>query len=123
MVRGLDSFKSWFIGYENYYAIIGGTACDMLMSEAGGDFRATRDIDMVLLVEALDASFGTRLWEYIKAGGYEHRRASTEKPQFYRFTKPASPEYPYMIELYQAVGFKKIGTTCRWVNERKLFTS
>jgi len=72
----------------------------MLMSEAGGDFRATRDLDIVLLVEALDASFGTRLWEYIKAGGYEHRRASTEKPQFYRFTKPASQDYPYMIELF-----------------------
>ena len=94
MVRGLDGFKAWFIGYESYFAIIGGTACDMLMSEAGEDFRATRDIDMVLLVEALDASFGTRLWEYIKMGGYEHRRASTEKPQFYRFTKPSSPDYP-----------------------------
>jgi len=100
MVRGLDSFKEWFFGYESYYVIIGGTACDMLMSEAGGDFRATRDIDMVLFVEALDSSFGARLWEYIKAGGYEHRRASTEKPQFYRFTKPASPVYPYMIELF-----------------------
>jgi hypothetical protein len=100
MVRGLNGFKEWFNGYENYYAIIGGTACDLLMSEVGVDFRATRDIDMVLLVEALDATFGTRLWEYIKSGGYEHRRASTTKPQFYRFTKPASPDYPYMLELF-----------------------
>ena len=100
MVRGLDSFKEWFIGYESYYAIIGGTACDILVSDAGGDFRATRDIDMVLLIEALDASFSTRLWEYIKEGNYEHRRVSGEKPQFYRFTKPASPDYPYMIELF-----------------------
>ena len=100
MVRGLESFKEWFIGYDRYYTIIGGTACEMLMSEAGGDFRATRDIDMVLLVEALDASFGARLWEYLKSGGYEHRRASAEKPQFYRFSKPASPDYPYMIELF-----------------------
>jgi hypothetical protein len=88
------------MGYEHYYAIIGGTACDLLMNEAGGDFRATRDIDMVLLVEVLDADFGARLWEYIKAGGYEHRRASTDKPQFYRFTKPVSPDYPYMLELF-----------------------
>jgi len=35
MVKGLDGFKAWFIGYESYYAIIGGTACDMLMSEVG----------------------------------------------------------------------------------------
>jgi hypothetical protein len=100
MVRGLNSFKEWFSGYERYYAIIGGTACELLISESGGDFRATRDIDMVLLVEVLDASFGERFWEYIKAGGYEHKRASTENPQYYRFTKPASADYPHMIELF-----------------------
>jgi hypothetical protein len=100
MVRGLDSFKAWFQGYERNYAIIGGTACDLLMSEAGTDFRATRDIDMVLRVEVLNADFGARLWEYIRAGGYEHRRKSTDTPQFYRFTKPTSPDYPYMIELF-----------------------
>jgi hypothetical protein len=100
MVRGRDSFKAWFQGYERNYAIIGGTACDLLMSEAGTDFRATRDIDMVLIVEVLNADFGARLWEYIKAGGYEHRRKSTDTPQFYRFTNPTSPDYPYMIELF-----------------------
>jgi hypothetical protein len=100
MVRGLDSFRAWFRGYEQNYAIIGGTACDLLMSEAGVDFRATRDIDMVLIVEALNAEFGARFWEYIKAGGYEHLRKSTGAPQFYRFTKPVAPDCPYMIELF-----------------------
>jgi hypothetical protein len=100
VVRGLNSFKAWFQGYEQNYAIIGGTACDLLMSEAGNAFRATRDIDMVLIVEALNADFGARFWKYIKAGGYEHCRSSTDTPQFYRFSKPASPEYPYMIELF-----------------------
>jgi hypothetical protein len=100
MVRGLNSFKAWFQGYERNYAIIGGTACDLLMSEAGTDFRATRDIDMVLIIEALNVDFGARFWEYIKAGGYGHRRKSTDTPQFYRFTEPASPDYPYMIELF-----------------------
>jgi hypothetical protein len=100
MVRGLNSFRAWFQGYERNYAIIGGTACDLLMSEAGTDFRATRDIDMVLIIEALNAEFGARFWEYIKAGGYEHRRKSADTPQFYRFTDPASPDYPYMIELF-----------------------
>ncbi|MDD3898415.1 MAG: tyrosine-type recombinase/integrase, partial [Syntrophomonadaceae bacterium] len=40
------------------YAIIGGTACDLLMSEDGLDFRATRDIDIVLIVESLTPEFG-----------------------------------------------------------------
>jgi hypothetical protein len=38
MVRGFDSFKSWFQGYEEQYAIIGGTACDILMAEENIDF-------------------------------------------------------------------------------------
>lgn len=33
MVTGIDSFKEWFKGYEEQYAIIGGTACDILMTE------------------------------------------------------------------------------------------
>ena len=46
MVTGIDSFKEWFKGSEEQYAIIGGTACDILMTEEGLDFRATKDIDL-----------------------------------------------------------------------------
>ena len=42
MVTGIDSFKEWFKGSEEQYAIIGGTACDILMTEDGLDFRATK---------------------------------------------------------------------------------
>lgn len=100
MVRGIESFKEWFHGYEEQYAIIGGTACDLLMSSEGLDFRATKDIDLVLIVEAVDAAFGKRFWEYIRTAGYEHRNKSTGKPQFYRFMNPQSREYPAMIELF-----------------------
>jgi hypothetical protein len=100
MVRGLESFKAWFRAWEANYVIIGGAACDTLMSEVGANFRATRDIDMVLIVEALNADFGARFWEYVKSCGYEHCRKSTDTPQFYRFTNPASPDCPYMIELF-----------------------
>lgn len=100
MVRGIESFRDWFRGYEEQYAIIGGTACDLLMSDAGLDFRATKDIDLVLIIEAVDAAFGNRFWEYVTAAGYEHRNKSTGEPQFYRFTNPQSGEYPTMIELF-----------------------
>ena len=46
MVTGIDSFKEWFKGSEEQYAIIGGTVCDILMTEEGLDFRATKDIDL-----------------------------------------------------------------------------
>lgn len=100
MVRGIDSFREWFRGHEEQYAIIGGTACDLLMSDEGLDFRATKDIDLVLIIEAVDAGFGKKFWEYVSAGGYEHRNKSTGEPQFYRFTAPQSREFPAMIELF-----------------------
>lgn len=100
MVRGIESFREWFQGYEEQYAIIGGTACDLLMADGGLDFRATKDIDLVLIVEALNVTFGRRFWEYVGMAGYEHRNKSTGEPQFYRFTNPSSREYPAMIELF-----------------------
>ena len=66
MVTGIDSFREWFKGSEEQYAIIGGTACDILMTEEGLDFRATKDIDLVLIIEAVDANFGKKFWEYVK---------------------------------------------------------
>lgn len=100
MVRGIESFKDWFRGYEDQYAIIGGTACDILMSEGGLRFRATKDIDLVLIIEAVNASFGRRFWEYVRAAGYEHCNKSTGLPQFYRFSRPSSDAFPFMIELF-----------------------
>ena len=68
MVRGIDSFREWFRGFEEQYAIIGGTACDLLMTDGGLDFRATKDIDLVFIVEAVDSGFANRFWEYVVAG-------------------------------------------------------
>ncbi len=80
MVFGIESFKEWFADYSDQYAIIGGTACDLLMSEGGLDFRATKDIDMVLIIESLTPAFGARFWEYIIAARYEHKNKSTGEP-------------------------------------------
>ena len=100
MVTGIESFKEWFKGNESQYAIIGGTACDILMTEEGLDFRATKDIDLVLIIEAVDAAFGRKFWDYVKQAGYEHRNKSSGGPQFYRFSHPTSNRYPAMIELF-----------------------
>lgn len=100
MVTGIDRFREWFRGYEDQYAIIGGTACDLLMSEDGMDFRATKDIDLVLIVEAITPDFGKQFWQFVKDAGYEHRNKSTGLPQFYRFSHPSAAGYPFMIELF-----------------------
>lgn len=100
MVTGIESFKEWFKGNESQYAIIGGTACDILMTEEGLDFRATKDIDLVLIIEAVDVAFGRKFWDYVKQAGYEHCNKSSGVPQFYRFSHPTSNRYLAMIELF-----------------------
>ena len=100
MVNGLEKFKEWFKDSKEQYVIIGGTACDILMEEAGLEFRATKDIDLVIIIEALTPDFCKKLWQFIEEGCYEHRNASLQTPQFYRFSKPKSKEYPAMLELF-----------------------
>ena len=70
MVTGIESFKEWFKGNESQYAIIGGTTCDIQMTEEGLDFHATKDIDLVLIIEAVDVAFGRKFWDYVKQAGY-----------------------------------------------------
>lgn len=70
------------------------------MNEAGVDFRATKDLDIVLCIEALDKEFAEAFWAFIKAGGCEIQERSTGKKVFYRFQKPADETYPFMLELF-----------------------
>ena len=46
--RTIDKFKERFAGHDGEYVLIGGGACDLLFGEAGQDFRATKDLDLVL---------------------------------------------------------------------------
>ena len=69
MSTGIDVFSRHFANYKEQYVVIGGTACEMLLSEEALDFRLTRDIDMVLIVEALTSEFATAFWEFIDKGG------------------------------------------------------
>jgi hypothetical protein len=100
LVTGIDKFQKYFAGHDDHYAIIGGAACDLLFVEAGLEFRATKDIDMVLCVEVVDVAFGTAFKAFLDAGGYEARERSTGDKEFYRFHKPLDASFPFMIELF-----------------------
>jgi hypothetical protein len=101
MVRGLDIFQERFAAYVDQYVLIGGTAASLTMEEAGLEFRATKDLDIVLHVEALTPAFGEAFWKFVEDRGYKIRQASdTGKPIFYRFQKPADDRYPAMVELF-----------------------
>lgn len=100
MVRGIKIFKERFGKYQGQYAFIGGTACDIILGKLGVDFRATKDLDIVLLIEALDETFVTELISFVEEGGYQHIDKGTGENQFYRFEKPENSSFPYMIELF-----------------------
>jgi len=100
MVIGLDVFKKYFEAYPDNYVIIGGTACDLIIDEAGFVPRATKDIDIILVVEALSSEFVTQFWKFIEDGNYERREKNDDERKYYRFMKPENPEFPFQIELF-----------------------
>lgn len=99
-MKGLEIFRRHFAGLDQHYALIGGAACHVIMDEVGLAFRATKDLDIVILVEVLDPAFAERFWAFVDAGGYEQREKSGGGKEFYRFQKPADPDYPSMLELF-----------------------
>jgi hypothetical protein len=103
MIKGLDKFRAHFANYADRYVLIGGTASMLAMNELGQDFRATRDLDIVLCIEALDKEFAQAFWDFVKAGGYANCQRSKSPRQFYRFDHPQDASYPDMLELFSRV--------------------
>lgn len=99
MVEGIDLFRHNFSGYEDCYTVIGGAACDILMNEVDIDFRLTKDIDMILILEDKKVDFAEAFWKFIKEGGYKCGWKNNAEMHFYRFTEPKAG-YPVMIELF-----------------------
>ncbi|MBL0031030.1 MAG: hypothetical protein IPP27_02205 [Bacteroidetes bacterium] len=99
MVKGLDVFKKYFEEFPDNYVVIGGTACDIILVDAGFTARATKDIDIILVVEALKPDFVKQFWQFIKVGKYELKEIVEER-NCYRFSKPENDEFPFQIELF-----------------------
>jgi len=100
MVKGLGLFKEHFAAFNEQYVLIGGTACSILLEEADLEFRATKDLDIVLCIEAMNADFVKAFWDFVRAGRYAVQQKSTGAKQFYRFKKPEDSRYPFMLELF-----------------------
>ena len=100
MVRGVDKFKEYFKNFTGQYTFIGGTACDIIMGNLGEDFRATKDLDMVLILEELNEEFSNHFIRFVEDGGYEHIDKGSGENQFFRFSKPKDHLFPHMIKLF-----------------------
>ena len=103
MVKGIDQFRAHFEDFNDRYVLIGGAACFLALDEAGLDFRVTKDLDIVLCVEALDAEFAATFWAFVKKGKYKNTQKSTGKKLFYRFYDPEDAAFPYMLELFSRI--------------------
>ena len=97
MVSGIEKFREYFAAHVNQYAIIGGTACDLVFDAAGLGFRATRDIDMVLCVEVIDAAFGRAFEGFLDAGGYQARERSTGDEGILSLPPSYRPGFPLHV--------------------------
>jgi hypothetical protein len=104
MVRGLERFREFFRDFYQHFVLIGGTACEILLQEKGG-FRATKDIDILILLEKMDRAFAARFGQFIRAGAYEPYASHDGKRHFYRFVKPAHADFPPQIELLSRAYF------------------
>jgi len=98
MMKGLNTFAEYFEEFNDQYVVIGGAACDDHFREAGLEFRVTNDIDLILVVEALNDTFIEHFWQFIKEGKYTKKEVS-EDQNYYRFTKPEEDTFPAQLEL------------------------
>ena len=98
-LKGMDIFRDHFSEYRDSYVIIGGTACTLIFEELAVPFRATRDIDMVVVIDEVDVAFKQHFLKFIQNGDYRSREMG-KRWKNYRFEKPADPSYPDKIELF-----------------------
>ena len=80
-----------------------GNCLCLILTDAGFTPRATKDIDIILIVEAIESGFVERFWEFIKAGAYRIQQKETEKRNCYRFKEPQTPDFPQQIELFSRI--------------------
>jgi hypothetical protein len=103
MVRGLATFKNHFAEYRDQYVLIGGAASAELMEQSGLPFRGTRDLDVVLIVEAMTNEFVQAFWDFIENGRYDVRSHSQSERKYYRFENPEDEIYPECLELFSRI--------------------
>lgn len=99
-MAGLDLFKERFAKFTSNYVLIGGAACYIYEDINAQVPRATKDLDIILVVEVLAPEFGREFWNFVRDGEYEQRQRGADKHECFRFLKPKDKRYPKQIELF-----------------------
>jgi len=100
MVRGLDVWQEYFKDYTDNYVLIGGAACHWYEEEYAQNPRATKDLDLILVAEALSTEFGNQFWNFVHSGGYMSRQRGKDKHEYFRFMNPQNKKFPQQVELF-----------------------
>jgi hypothetical protein len=100
MVEGLNIFRQRFAAFTDSLMLIGGAACDEWFGDQGLSFRATKDLDLVLIAEVLSPECVRALLEFVEEGQYATRERTEEAPMLYRFARPATEGFPGMLEFF-----------------------
>jgi len=94
MIKGLDKFKAHFAQHTKLFVLIGGVACHEWLATQGLEFRATKDIDILLIVEALDQGFIARFWEFVEAGTTKSESGLLGRENFIASRSPRMTRIP-----------------------------
>lgn len=99
MVRGLDLFRERFRPFQGMMTLIGGAACDEWFTTAGLTFRATNDLDLVIMMDDVSPEFISAMRAFVAEGEYRISERSEGVPILYRFSDPAREDFPAKLEL------------------------
>lgn len=98
----MNKFRETFRRFTDNFVIIGGTACDEVLSDTDMSPRVTLDIDIIVIVENMTAEFAKTFWAFIAEGKYRPgvRKDKEGNPRYvlYSFDNGA-PGFPVKIEL------------------------
>ncbi|MFS7244094.1 hypothetical protein AB6880_00065 [Rahnella inusitata] len=105
---GLEFLSEYMKDYQNEYILIGGNACALNFNNEGAEFRATVDLDIVLIIESTEDDFFRHLINYLVENDYVGKKFNGPNGEMtggsaYRFTLPEEKtgnEHPTQIELF-----------------------
>lgn len=105
MLNRISYFCEHFAEFKDSFVLIGGSACTVWYAHHRHPFRATEDLDVVLIIEQLDDRFEEAFFDFIRESNYQIREripidsGGVAKRILYRFSQPESDLVPEQIEL------------------------
>ena len=82
---GIDKIREYLGRFKANYVIIGGTACNLHLEAADLKGRATKDIDMIVICEAISTEYVRQFWSFIKAGSLSDKYKRRNKARLLPF--------------------------------------